>query len=306
MKNDAIKIALIAFVIIVIVVIALFFLYDVSDSGKDVISPRTLVSKIEERVNNEIAGKDYAEATKGYDLVIDEIQTESFVTLSNGDRYVSIEDETKCRHKAFDVYCKIFIDYAKKFFSQNSWNENTLPSIKEKAQQLLNSQLAEKGTEYDSDLKYCVNVVNDYFAAWKIVRKADKCTSISSVENIKKTASNYMHAPLTNNSSLNSGLSQAFNNAKSSYAHYINKYCDKVANSNKSYGSYDRFLSDYNKASELIKRYKDNYGGESLFKNSESKLYNADQEAMRYYKELEEQREREWNAQQNQEHGYGG
>lgn len=292
MKN-IVKIVVIAVVVIAITGIALFFLYGVSDSRKEVIAPRSLVSHIEQRVNNEIEGKDYTEATKGYESILEEIQTECFVTLTNGKRYVSVEDEAKCRRKSFDPYCKIFIDYANNTFAQHSWNESILPSIKEKAQQLLATGLAEKGTEYDTDLKYCVNVVNDYFAAWKIVRSANNCTSISSVDNVKRSAANYMHAPLTNNSSLNSGLNQAFGNAKDSYARYINSFCERVANNNKAHSNYDGFLNDYNKASALIEGFKNNYGGESLFKDSESKLYYADQEAMKYYKELEEQRERD-------------
>lgn len=298
MKKNIIKVTLIAVVIIAIAGIAFFFLYGVSDSGKDVIVPQSLVSKIENRVSEEIVGKNYSEATKGYDSILDEIQTESFVKLADGKRYVSIEDETKCRRKAFDVYCKIYIEYAKSIFVQNSWNESTLPSIKEKAQQLQSTGFAEKGTEFDKDLKYCVTVVNDYFAAWRVVRSANNCNSISSVNNVRQSASSYMHAPLTNNSSLNSGLNQAFTNAKESYARYINSYCERVVKNNKNHSNYDGFLSDYNNASALIKGYKDNYGGESLFKNSESKLYYADQDAMKYFKELEEQKERERRAQQ--------
>lgn len=288
MKNT-VKIMLVAIVSIAIAGIAYYFLYGVSDSSKDVIVPRSLTSMIEERVKKEIKGKDYDEATKGYNSIVDEIQTECFVTLSNGERYVSTEDETKCRRMAFDVYCKIYIDYANNFFSQNSWNENRLLAIKEKAQQLLNSKLADEGTEYDSNLKYCVNVVNDYFAAWNVVRSADNCTSISSVNYIKTTANNYMRSPLTNNSSLNSGLNQAFNNAKYSYARYIIAYCDKVANRYKLHESYNGFIDEYDKANSLITGYTDNYGGKSLFEDSLSKLYRADQEAIKYYKELEEQ-----------------
>lgn len=292
MKN-IIKITLIVLVIVSIIVIALFFLYGVADSENDIIKPQSLVSHVEHRVVNEITGKDYTEASKGYVSILDKIQTECFVTLSNGNRYVTVEEETKCRRKAFDVYCPIFIDYAKSIFSQKSWNESCLPSVKDQAQQLLSTGLAEKGTEYDTDLKYCINVVNDFFAAWKVVRSAQNCTSISSVNSVKTSASNYMRAPLTNNSSLTAGLNQAFSNAKNSYAQYIHTYCARVATNNRNHHDYDGFLYEYNKASALIKGFKDNYGENALLKDAESKLYNADQDAMRYYKELEEQRAKE-------------
>lgn len=283
--RNIIKLALIAVVIISIACIALLFINGLSEAKTSTISPQTLFSRIDYRVNKEIVGKEYAEATKGYVSILDEIQTESSVTLSNGSQLVSVDEETKCRRKAFDVYCKIFIDYANHSFSLSSWDEKGLPAIKERAQQLLATRFAETGTEYDSNLKHSITVVDEYFAAWRVVRSAQNCTSVGSVNNIKKSAEAYKHSPLTNNSSLNSGLNNAFTTAKESFARYIKRYCDRVAQNYDKHYNYHGFLTEFNNASTLINSYIKNFGGESIFTQSVDKLNNADDNALTYYRQ---------------------
>lgn len=283
MKN-LIKITLLAVVVIAIIGIALFYFSGVKGSKTGPIAPQTLVSKVERRVNEEIVGKSYSEASKGYDSILDEIQTECFVRLSDGSRAVSVEDETTCRRKAFDVYCKIYIDYADSIFKQNSWNESVLHSIKDRGQQLLDTRFAEKGTEFDNNLNKYVKVVNDYFAAWKVVKSANNCTSISSVENIKQSASHYLQdSLLTNNTSLKAGLNQAFQNAKDSYARYINSYCNGVASKYKSYGSYVQWTAAFEDAKNRISSYENKFGKNAILSNALKSLKSADDNALGYY-----------------------
>lgn len=294
MKRNVVKISVLAVVILGILGIAFYFISGVSDSKDQTIRSESLTTSIANGVRQHIVGKDYSEASKAYDSLLCIIKTESFITKDNGERLISEQEEMTCRKNAFDEYCKIFIDYSDRFFSGSSWNENILAEIKTEAQNLISTNLAENGTEFHSKLASNINNVNDYFAAWKVVRSASHCTSVSSVNNIKSSANSYMRVPLTNNESLKSGLASAYTYAKNSYANYVNDFCSKVSRNFKHYSSYDSFSSELSRASSMINDYIDNFGNESYFSNSKSILYNADIEAMEYFKSLEEDEEQEY------------
>ena len=185
-----------------------------------------------------------------------------------------------CQKIAFYAYAPIFNRYQEKYFSQPSWTDSELNALKAQAQELLSMNIAE-GTAKQDIAQVIVNV-NDYNAAWAVVRSAHSCYSVAAVKSIKSKVTQYNRAPLTNNASLRAGLNSAYTDAKSSLASNINAICRKVAQSYRAYGSYDNYLAAEEAALNRINEYVNAFGGGS-FGNAKNALAQADNDAINYY-----------------------
>ena len=280
--NRAIKIALIAIVLLGIVATIVYFINDDTGIGKvDAIAKTDFEKEIEKQVKSDIEGKEYAVASTAFYNVLSEISTEASIVNKDGKKQLSENEVENCKKIAFYAYEPIFEDYQKAYFTHSSWSEKELNALKSRAQNLLGMNIAEGNAK--SALSSVVANVNDYYAAWRIVKSAKSCTSVAAVQNIGKQANSYKRSPLLNNASLKAGLESAFSDAKSALANNINARCRKVAQSYQYYDSYTSFYSDYLAMNKLIDEYVMAFGGGSLFANSKGLLSQADDNAMDYF-----------------------
>ena len=275
-----IKIILISLVIIGIASVAFYF-YNGTDTPKEqVIATTSFEKEIENQVKSQIQGNDYPQASKAFHDIMSTIKTEASIENVDGKKQLTTNEVANCQKIAFYAYAPIFNRYQKSYFSQPSWTDSELNALKAQAQELLSMNIAE-GTAKHGIAKVIANV-NDYNAAWAVVRSAHSCYSVAAVKSIKSKVTQYNRAPLTNNASLRAGLNSAYTDAKSSLASNINAICRKVAQNYMAYGSYDNYLDAEEAALNRINEYVNAFGGGS-FGNAKNALAQADNDAINYY-----------------------
>lgn len=275
-----IKIILISLVIIGIASVAFYF-YNGTDTPKEqVIATTSFEKEIENQVKSQIQGNDYPQASKAFHDIMSTIKTEASIENVDGKKQLTTNEVANCQKIAFYAYAPIFNRYQKSYFSQPSWTDGELNALKAQAQELLSMNIAE-GTAKHGIAKVIANV-NDYNAAWAVVRSAHSCYSVAEVKSIKSKVTQYNRAPLTNNASLRAGLNSAYTDAKSSLASNINAICRKVAQNYMAYGSYDNYLDAEEAALNRINEYVNAFGGGS-FGNAKNALAQADNDAINYY-----------------------
>ena len=278
--NKIIKIILISLVIIGIASVAFYF-YNGTDTPKEqVIATTSFEKEIENQVKSQIQGNDYPQASKAFHDIMSTIKTEASIENVDGKKQLTTNEVANCQKIAFYAYAPIFNRYQKSYFSQPSWTDSELNALKAQAQELLSMNIAE-GTAKHGIAKVIANV-NDYNAAWAVVRSAHSCYSVAEVKSIKSKVTQYNRAPLTNNASLRAGLNSAYTDAKSSLASNINAICRKVAQNYMAYGSYDNYLDAEEAALNRINEYVNAFGGGS-FGNAKNALAQADNDAINYY-----------------------
>lgn len=278
--NKIIKIALISIVIIGIISIIIYFV-----NGTDKLVGKTIATTqfekyIENKVNNSIKGKDYAEASQSFDEIIGEIETEASIVNSDGNKQLSVSEVQNCKKIAFYAYVPVFDGFQSTYFNKSSWSDGELSALKTRANSLLSMNIAEENVK--QSINKVITTVNEYHAAWSVVKSARGCSSVAAAKAIKSKVAQYNHPPLTNNASLRAGLNSAYSDAKSSLASNINAYCRKVAQGYKSYGSYERFYAAEEAALAKISEYVNAFGGGS-FGDAKSMLSQADENAMDFY-----------------------
>ena len=275
-----IKIILISLVIIGIASVAFYF-YNGTDTPKEqVIATTSFEKEIENQVKSQIQGNDYPQASKAFHDIMSTIKTEASIENVDGKKQLTTNEVANCQKIAFYAYAPIFNRYQKSYFSQPSWTDSELNALKAQAQELLSMNIAE-GAAKHGIAKVIANV-NDYNAAWAVVRSAHSCYSVAEVKSIKSKVTQYNRAPLTNNASLRAGLNSAYTDAKSSLASNINAICRKVAQNYMAYGSYDNYLDAEEAALNRINEYVNAFGGGS-FGNAKNALAQADNDAINYY-----------------------
>ena len=278
--NKTIKIALISIVIVGLISIIIYFINGTGTPQGGPIATTSFEKYIENKVNNSIKGKDYAEASQSFDDIIGEIQTEASIINSDGNKQLTESEVQNCKKIAFYAYAPVFDDFQSTYCNKSSWSDGELSALKSRAQSLLSMNIAE------DDVKQSINKVitnvNDYHAAGSVVKSARGCSSVAAVNAIKSKVAQYNRIPLTNNASLKAGLNSAYSDAKSALANNINAYCRKVAQGYKSYGSYERFYAAEDAALAKISEYVNAFGGGS-FGDARSMLSQADENAMDYY-----------------------
>lgn len=275
-----IKIILISLVIIGIASVAFYF-YNGTDTPKEqVIATTSFEKEIENQVKSQIQGNDYPQASKAFHDIMSTIKTEASIENVDGKKQLTTNEVANCQKIAFYAYAPIFNRYQKSYFSQPSWTDSELNALKAQAQELLSMNIAEGAAKHG--IAQVIDNVNDYNAAWAVVRSAHSCYSVAAVKSIKSKVAQYNRAPLTNNASLRAGLNSAYTDAKSSLASNINANCRKVAQSYMAYGSYDNYLDAEEAALNRINEYVNAFGGGS-FGNAKNALAQADNDAINYY-----------------------
>ena len=279
--NRTIKIALIAIVLLGIIATIVYFINGTSTGKVDAIAKTDFEKEIEKQVKSHVEGKDYTSASAAFYSILSEIDTEASIINSDNKKQLSESEVENCKKIAFYAYEPIFEDYQKAYFTHSSWSEKELNTLKSRAQNLLNMNIAEGNAK--STLSSVIANVNDYYAAWRVVKSAKSCSSVAAVRDIEKRANSFKRPPLTNNASLKAGLEGAFSDAKSTLANSINARCRKVAQSYQYYDSYTSFYSDYLAMNKRIDEYVSAFNGESLFTNSKSMLSQAESNALDYF-----------------------
>ena len=275
-----IKIILISLVIIGIASVAFYF-YNGTDTPKEqVIATTSFEKEIENQVKSQIQGNDYPQASKAFHDIMSTIKTEASIENVDGKKQLTTNEVANCQKIAFYAYAPIFNRYQKSYFSQPSWTDSELNALKAQAQELLSMNIAEGAAKHG--IAQVIDNVNDYNAAWAVVRSAHSCYSVAAVKSIKSKVAQYNRAPLTNNASLRAGLNSAYTDAKSSLASNINAICRKVAQSYMAYGSYDNYLAAEEAALNRINEYVNAFGGGS-FGNAKNALAQGDNDAINYY-----------------------
>ena len=278
--NKIIKIILISLVIIGIASVAFYF-YNGTDTPKEqVIATTSFEKEIENQVKSQIQGNDYPQASKAFHDIMSTIKTEASIENVDGKKQLTTNEVANCQKIAFYAYAPIFNRYQKSYFSQPSWTDSELNALKAQAQELLSMNIAEGAAKHG--IAQVIDNVNDYNAAWAVVRSAHSCYSVAAVKSIKSKVAQYNRAPLTNNASLRAGLNSAYTDAKSSLASNINAICRKVAQNYMAYGSYDNYLAAEEAALNRINEYVNAFGGGS-FGNAKNALAQGDNDAINYY-----------------------
>ena len=278
--NKIIKIILISLVIIGIASVAFYF-YNGTDTPKEqVIATTSFEKEIENQVKSQIQGNDYPQASKAFHDIMSTIKTEASIENVDGKKQLTTNEVANCQKIAFYAYAPIFNRYQKSYFSQPSWTDGELNALKAQAQELLSMNIAEGAAKHG--IAQVIDNVNDYNAAWAVVRSAHSCHSVVAVKSIKSKVAQYNRAPLTNNASLRAGLNSAYTDAKSSLASNINAICRKVAQNYRAYGNYDNYFAAEEAALNQINEYVNAFGGGS-FSDAKNALAQADNDALNYY-----------------------
>ena len=282
----AIKIFLLVLVVAGIGTAAYFMFRPMKDIGEgtEIHEVTKFEKHIQERVEDEIADKDFDEATEGYQSILDEIDTEASVILDDDEENLSATEERNCRKEAFFAYAPIFTKHARRYFRNATWDETYIDSLQHMARQLLATDIAESGTDVDGQLKSTIETVNDYHEAWRLVNSAGGCTSTAAVDNAISRANSYrQRSPLNNNTDLVAALAAVPEKAKDAYAGYIIRRCENIAANYYNYDSYVAFYTALDGANKLINEFTSKYGQDYRFSNAKAKLANADRNALNAY-----------------------
>jgi len=282
MKN-IVKIILIVLAVAGIGTAVFLFFNNVDEGKEEVIATSSFEKTIQSRVANEITDKSYNEASNGYDAIIGAIQTEASITLGDGTPNLKPEERLKCEKMAFYAYAPIFTTYAIGYFSRQAWNENEMATLRSRSNALLAQNIAEPGTDVAVNLKKVIETIGNYYAAKSVIASAKSCTTANAVESIKTKAASYKTGLLVNNTTIMSGLNNAYSDAKASYGRYVSSQALRIASGYRGYGSYPNWYNNYEHAHSLIKEYTSKYGNEQLFTEAKWNLDNADSKAMDYY-----------------------
>ena len=280
--NKTIKIALISLVVVGIAAVIIYFINGTRVPESQAIATTPFEKEIASQVAKEIEGHDYTSASSAFNDILGVIGTEASILNSDGKKQLSETEVENCKKIAFYAYEPIFESYQNSYFARSSWTDKELSALKTRAQKLLSMNIAED--EVKRALSKVVSNVNDYYAAWAIVKSASSCSSVSAANKIKSSAESYQRAPLTNNASLKAGLSNAFSDAKKSLANNIIAKCKNVARNYQSYGSFESFYAAEEAATNRINEYVNAFKGATLFTEATKELSNADEAAMSYYR----------------------
>lgn len=285
-----IKIALIGIVVIGIIFAIFRFKKRIPyNDTKDVIATTDFEKNIQAQVNSKIKDNNYEGARSAFDSIMNVIKTEASITLSDDSRNLSAIEEENCKQIAFAAYAPIFTEYGNEYFFNESWNDNTLNSLKKDAETLLVMNIAEYGTDVYKQLRKIIDVVDKYYNAKGVISRASRCTEVDDIARLKKEANSYLQEPLTNNTSLAASLRLVEKTAKSSVVQSIATNGSRVANNYSRYSDYAVFSREYNNAIQRINDYENAYGKNSKLSATRQVLHNADNYALQYFAEKEKQ-----------------
>lgn len=286
MKNS-IKIAIIVAVALIIGIVAIYFMRSVGSVTHDVEKPVATTDfekKIEHRVDTEIKDKDYAEAHRAYNDILQTIEMEASITLGDGKKKLSESEARKCKQMVFYEFAPIFTQYGTGYLAGHTWAEGALNALHSEAQSLQAMGFAESGTQTAQKLATIIKAVNDYHAAWQVARSASGCTTPSAIASLQAKANAYKHAPLTNCTALMQALNNAPAAARTSAAKSVASYCNGVASRCTGYSNYNAWMSAYDEAMGRISSFRSSFGTTTGdLQAAAAALKRADERALEHY-----------------------
>lgn len=261
------KILLILAVIAGIVLLVVKFVGGVEDNRQTELKPGVFEDHVKQRVENDIEGQSYGDATQNFDDVMGEIETEAAVVLSNGKPNLDPEIKQRCMNYAFFAYVPIFNIYAQDFFSHSVWNESEINTLGKRAKDLLDMHIAEQGTADARALQKTVKTVTNYHNARQLIASADKCKTERAVDKLLERITDFRAmSPLNNNTSLMHDLTNAGETAILSYAAAINERLDAFISSYSGRyqaGEYSRYENDLQPIVDQINSFINRYSSYS-------------------------------------------
>lgn len=278
----AIKISLLFLVAIGITAAIWFFLKKGPEPEVEEMALTSFEEYIEQRVEDEVEDQDFEPASQAYYSIVDEIATEAFATRNGSSTTLNHNAERRCRRMAFDAFAPIFNSHAESYFQRSVWDENYIDSLRTMAQGLLNDTILRPTSNIKRKLEATVTTVNDYHDAWRVARSASSCTTLDALHNITNKARQYQRAPLSNNTALMAALRDAASEARTSLSNYIIGRCNHLAANYYTYASYEAFTQEFQRVTNLVSAFKNEFGQNSLGQAS-STLRTADTNAMNYF-----------------------
>lgn len=282
--SNSIKIILLAFVVLVLAVPTFLFFSKIDPASEERITCQDFEEIIKEQVNSDLSKHPIKSAVTAFHDLWGKVQTEEFVSTTEGKKVISEEELEKCREIIYKEYAPIFTKFVlDTAFVKTSWNESDLDYFKNHAQ-YLEKIYCGSDIFIKDDLTKIQKVVSDYYAALAVIKRADNCRSVQAVKDVRSDAQKYQKEPLTNNIHINGSLGQAFDNAKKSFAGYITRRGNEVINGYRSYNDYPSFDQARSEVEGLIDAYKKNFNSDSPFTNLKKQLFDTDQQAMSYFR----------------------
>lgn len=281
--KQSIKIGLIAFTAIAIAVLLFYFTKKIDNAEVEKITPQSFVNYVEQRTNDEIADKPYEEAKNPFYQLMGEINTESFVWVSDSTKALTEREVAKCKQMAFYAYAPIFSSYGIAYFERQSWTMNEAVAIRDEAKLMLSYNIAENDTQLKADLDQIVKNVKDYHMALVVINNAGSCSSVEEVSNTIANAKKYKHAPLTNNKKLVADLNNVPNVAKEGLAERIVGRVNGIIARKCNYSEYSRWYEAKEQSVNAIEEYEDAFGKVTKLTDAKKRLEQADEEALDCY-----------------------
>lgn len=281
--NSNIKIILLTFVVLVIAVPTYLFFSGIDPSSEERITRQNFEEIIKVKVDSELSKQPLKIAVTSFHDIWGKIQTEEFITTSEGKKVISEDEVDICRELTYNEYAPIFTKYVlDSAFTKSAWNESDLNYFKNHSQ-YLESIFCGKNQAIKNDLTKIKDVVSDYYSALALIKRSNNCSTIQSVKDVRTDVQKYQKDPLTNNIQLSGALSQAFENAKKSLADNIKKRGNNLIRNYQGFTDYPQFDQARSDIENLIDGYKKNFNTDSPFSTLKQELFNIDQEAMQYY-----------------------
>lgn len=256
--NKAIKIVLIAFATIVLIIIIAVSIKSIAGGGDSVIATTPFEKQIQERVEKEINDKDYASAQTGFNSIMNYIDTETNITLANGQKNVSPEEAANAKAIVFGAYAPMVINRANQLFSGSVWTDSEVSSIGAEAKRLADMNAG--NAELVTQLTNAQRIADDYKAAWGVVSSAKKCSTVDGIGSLISSAESYKKSPLTNCTSLVNALNNVGATAKSAVSSSILSSSKSIYNKCCNYGTYDKLSSAVEGCRSKANSYTNKYG----------------------------------------------
>lgn len=277
--NKGIKIAIIAIAVIAIGLIIFFSAKALGSGSDEVIAATPFEKTIEQKVDDGIKGKSYAQASQSFGAIVKYIDSESGITLADGTKNVKPEEVANARSIVLQAYAPIVTEQADKVFGGTAWNNSEVQSLGAEAGKLLSF---DGKSDFAKRFAEIVNTVNEYNAANALIAKASQCATVSQIASFSSQAKAYNKTPLNNNAALQNQLAQVPAKAQSAVASSIAGRAAALRNYAR-YGSWYAFENAYNSVIGAINEYSAAYGNGGAIGSAISSASSAYTNAYNYF-----------------------
>lgn len=257
--NKGIKIGLIAFAALILIAVVVLSIKGLSGGGDTIIASTPFEKKVQERVEKEITDKDYAAAQSGFNSIMSFVDTETTITLANGQKNVNPEEAANVRAMVFGAYAPIVINRANQIFNGSVWTDADVNAIESEAKRLRGFNVG--STDLTTQLDNIQRIAADYRAAWQVANSAKSCSSVDNIATLSAKADGFKKAPLSNCKSLVQALESVPGNARAAVQSSLYSKAVNIYNKRCGYGSYSSLESAVNTTRAGINSYITKYGG---------------------------------------------